>query len=62
MMLRSSENSEKSKSKTISPHSLSLNDEDGYFASYTHHDIHMTMLKVNSIKVSVNLQSEKVSE
>ncbi|RUS86663.1 hypothetical protein EGW08_005537, partial [Elysia chlorotica] len=45
MMLRSSDNPEKSKSKALSAQNSSLNDEDGYFASYTHHDIHMTMLK-----------------
>ena len=46
MMLRSSENSDKSTSKSLQPNTSPLNDEDGYFASYTHHDIHMTMLKV----------------
>ncbi|XP_059157446.1 protein arginine N-methyltransferase 3-like [Physella acuta] len=27
------------------PNGISLEEEDGYFASYSHHDIHMTMLK-----------------
>ena len=32
----------------------SLNEEDGYFASYTHHDIHATMLKVSLFIDNVN--------
>ncbi|GFN80895.1 protein arginine N-methyltransferase 3 [Plakobranchus ocellatus] len=45
MMLRSSDNPDSSNSTVKSSLDQSLNEEDGYFASYTHHDIHMTMLK-----------------
>ncbi|GFR86495.1 protein arginine N-methyltransferase 3 [Elysia marginata] len=45
MLLRSSDNPISSKSEKLRSQSSSLSEEDGYFASYTHHDIHMTMLK-----------------